>query len=584
MHTQDIKTLLNGFLGAPSVSEESRLRMWTEFLRLAAQNSAFRLLQDVLDSVRFSPHQPVQQLELYQASASWTTEIIQGNNQHFRKLSSVLGHWDMCISRPQLYELLGLLASSFIQEAEDLVFASSYSQITPALESTTQILLAALRHLDGLFLQDKEPFDLASFGAFLYILPALSPYLLAEFGSFFSPFELGRKEWSSIITPNIRANAQHKGRDIVARLLKDCTSLLRISEVLDVANRSGLYADERALLAEALPPQTIFDSELEGLADNPSSLLAAVDPLVPPMDRDSTGSALLHFDAQGFLRYPRITRALSIVLTHNRHLAKEEIWCFRHLLALQLLCLDFVSAPSWPSDAFRPDSLSGVREVLDSVSQLIIYIGNSLFDDPGLGWHQQLPQNALDIVFQLYSLASRLLATLRDIRLLRRVMQMVLRDVNPSILDVWVGLAQRVQNQHLLPAEAIGSIIASRGVESPRLDRWRNELASRPAGIPPSSANTAGIPLFRVLNSLAPPVDSGIIYLPQQRAVYLVQALQKWMTSDEDLDESLEAYVTVTLYDLLPILQTVPGAHWEFAFDILENNLGVSVPIVEKIS
>ncbi|KAG8689520.1 hypothetical protein FRC08_010916, partial [Ceratobasidium sp. 394] len=587
MLTQDINTLLNGFLGAPSVSEESRLRMWTEFLRLAAQDSAFGLLRDVLDSVRYSPHQPVQQLELYQASASWTTELIQGNNQHFRELSSVLGHWAMCITRPQLYELLGLLASSFIQEAEELVFASNYSQIMPALESTTQILLAALRHLDAQFLRDKEPFDLASFGAFLYILPALSPYLPAEFGSFFSQFELGRKEWSSVITPNIHANVEHKGRDIVARLLKDCSSPLKVSEVLDVANRSGLYAGEKALLAEALPPQTLFDSELEGLGDNPSSLLAEVDPLVPPMDRDPTGSALLHFDAQGFLRYPRITRALSTVLTHNRHLAKEELWSFRHLLALQQLCLDFVSAPSWPSDAFGPDSLSGVRGVLDSVSQLVIYIGNSLFDDLGLDWHQQLvarlseptdlssPQNASDIVFQLYSLASRPSATLRDIRLLRRVMQMVLRDVDPSILDVWAGFAQKVQNQHLLPAEAIGSIIASRGVESPRLDRWRNELASRLAGIPPSSANTAGIPLLRGLNSLAPPVDSGVIYLPQQRAVYLVQALQKWMTSDEELDESLEAYVTVTLYHLLPILQTVPGVHWEFAFDILENNLGV---------
>jgi hypothetical protein len=81
-----------------------------------------------------------------------------------------------------------------------------------------------------------------------------------------------------------------------------------------------------------------------------------------------------------------------------------------------------------------------------------------------------------------------------------------------------------------------------------------------------------------MFNSLAPPVESGVIYLPQQRAVFLIQALQKWMTSDEDLDQSLETHVTVALYHLLPILQTVPGAHWEFTLDILENNLGVSKP------
>ncbi|KAG9100434.1 hypothetical protein FRC06_004143 [Ceratobasidium sp. 370] len=588
MHTHDIKTLLNGFLGAPSVSVELRSKLWTEFVRLATHNSAFELLRDILDSVQFSPLQPVQQPELYQASASWVTEITQGNNQHLRELSSVLDRWDMCISRPQFYALLGLLASSFVQEAEELVFATNYSQITPTLESTTQILLAALRHLDTQPPQDKELFDPAYFGAFLYILPALSSYLPAESRGFFSQFESGRKQWLSVTTPNIRDEAEHEGRNVVARLLNDCNSPLRVSEVLDVANRSGLYVDEKALLAEALPPQTIFDNELEDLADNPSSLLAEIDPLVSPIDRDSTASALLHFDAQGFLKYPRITRALSIVLAQDRHLAKEQLWSFRHLLALQQLCLDFASAPCWPSNAFKPGSLNSVQEVLESVSQLVIYIGNSLFEDLGLDWHQQLvaqlgkstvnlssPQNASDIVSQLYSLASRTSATLRDVRLLRRVMQMVLRDADPSILDVWAGFAQSVQNQQTLPAEAIGSIIASRGVESPRLDRWRNELASRLTGVPPSSANTTGIPLLKTLNTLAPPVESGIIYLPQQRAVYLVQTLQKWMASDEDLDECLEAHVTVTLYHLLPILQTVPGAHWEFAFDILESNLGV---------
>lgn len=121
-------------------------------------------------------------------------------------------------------------------------------------------------------------------------------------------------------------------------------------------------------------------------------------------------------------------------------------------------------------------------------------------------------------------------------------------------------------------AQAIGSVVAARGVESVRLDRWRNELASRISGIPSRSANSTGLPLLRVLNSLAPPVDSGIVYLPQQRAVFLIQAVQKWMASDEDLDESLETHVTVTCFYLLPILQSVPGAHWEFIMDILENN------------
>lgn len=81
--------------------------------------------------------------------------------------------------------------------------------------------------------------------------------------------------------------------------------------------------------------------------------------------------------------------------------------------------------------------------------------------------------------------------------------------------------------------------------------------------------------MLRTLNCLAPPPDSGIIFLPQQRTVFLIQALQTWMSSDEELDSSLELLVTTTLNHFLPILQTVPGAHWEFIFDVLEANLGV---------
>jgi hypothetical protein len=125
-------------------------------------------------------------------------------------------------------------------------------------------------------------------------------------------------------------------------------------------------------------------------------------------------------------------------------------------------------------------------------------------------------------------------------------------------------------------ADAIASVLAARGIESNRLDRWRNEVASRIPGVPMDAINKTGLPLLRTLNCLAPPPDSGIIFLPQQRAVFLVQSLQKWMSSDEDLDASLELRITITLNHLLPILQTVLGAHWEFIFDVLENNLAVS--------
>ncbi|KAG9125401.1 hypothetical protein FRC07_007760 [Ceratobasidium sp. 392] len=587
-NSQDTRILLNGFLSSSSVLADLGLSTWIEFLRLTIHNSAFELLREVLDSVQFSFPHPIEQPELFQTCISWAAEINTGNKKHLRELLSVLEHWEICMTKPQLYNIVASIASSFLQEAEELVFAADYSQIATGLESTTKIMLTTLQYLDAQSLKESETFDLAQFGAFLYILPALGPYLPAEFTSLLPQFEPSRNQWRSITTPEVHASAKGKGQTLVARLLSSCATPLSVSDVLNVASRSGLYVDEKDLLANALPPHRIFDELLDDLAHNPSSLLAEVDPLVPPIGQEPISSALLDFDAQGLLKYPRLASALAIVLSQNRHIAKEELWAFRHLLALQQLCTDFVSVPSWPSDAFRPDSLDTVRTILEHVSQLIIYIGNSLLDDLDVDWHRKLaarlskltddsvsPRDASDVVYQLYSLASQPSAPLRDIRLLRRVAQTVLRDADSSILDVWAGFAPGVQTEHPLPAVAIGSVVAARGVESPRLDRWRNELASRLAGVPPSSANAVGIPLLRTLNSLAPPTESGIVFLPQQRAVYLIQALQKWMTSDEDLDESLESHVTITLYHLLPIIQTVPGAHWEFTFDILENNLGV---------
>jgi hypothetical protein len=230
--------------------------------------------------------------------------------------------------------------------------------------------------------------------------------------------------------------------------------------VLDIAARSGLYAGENGVLLNALPLQTAFETDLEDLGDNPSSLLAEVDPLVQPTEQDPTSTALLTYDSQGLSKYVRLGVALTTILSQNRQIAKEQLWSFRYLLLLQQLCLDLVAAPSWPSDAFKPGTLNEAKTILDNVTQLIIYLGNSLFDELGLNWHKQLierlqrptsetadPHDAQDIMFHVYSNASQNPSRLRGVRLLRRVMQMALRDVEPGTLDLWAGFAQSIQTQ-----------------------------------------------------------------------------------------------------------------------------------------
>ena len=54
-----------------------------------------------------------------------------------------------------------------------------------------------------------------------------------------------------------------------------------------------------------------------------------------------------------------------------------------------------------------------------------------------------------------------------------------------------------------------------------------------------------------------------------------MKTCQQWITSDEDIDEDVESEMTLVFLQLAPILQNVPGAHWDLIFDVMENNLEV---------
>lgn len=111
--------------------------------------------------------------------------------------------------------------------------------------------------------------------------------------------------------------------------------------------------------------------------------------------------------------------------------------------------------------------------------------------------------------------------------------------------------------------------------EPPRLDRYRNELAAALLGIPPSKANTDGLLTLRKLAATAPNPDSEVVFLPQPRAINVFKVGQQWIASDEDINEEVESAMTLVFFHLAPILQDIPGAHWDLIFDILESNLEV---------
>ena len=101
-------------------------------------------------------------------------------------------------------------------------------------------------------------------------------------------------------------------------------------------------------------------------------------------------------------------------------------------------------------------------------------------------------------------------------------------------------------------------------------------------GIPASKANTEGLWTLRRLVSVAPDPESDIVYLPTPRAVNVMKACQQWITSDEDLDEEVDSEMTSIFLHLAPILQNVPGSHWDLIYDVIENNLEVRHALLER--
>ena len=126
-----------------------------------------------------------------------------------------------------------------------------------------------------------------------------------------------------------------------------------------------------------------------------------------------------------------------------------------------------------------------------------------------------------------------------------------------------------------MASEAIILAVSESGLEPPRLDRLRNELAAESLGVKPHQINTDGLRLLHRLALTVPDPDSDVVFLPQNRAVNFMKACQSWITSDEDIEEDVESEMLPVFLHLLPILQSVPGAHWDLVFDVIENNLEV---------
>jgi len=361
-------------------------------------------------------------------------------------------------------------------------------------------------------------------------------------------------------------------------------------------------------IMDLVPSRENLDSMLSVLptapADASTSLRSPLLPLSgledPPLVVEES------YDLDGYSSYARIISLLLDAFLGDRIVAKSHPWALRHFTALCIYAEEVVDLPNSSSEVFDAKVVSSpaLQQLIYKVQQVTTYVLSDVGD--GQNWHQKTTAACVDAKVQHdigeigEFVASLVRAAAsndnpRDARILHTILQHILSHTSKEEGDLWMGVCRKTETRgkrFLLPSTcnaygplvapfvsmAVALSIAGSGSEPLRLDRYRNELAANAMGVRPTKINTEGLWLLRRLVVTAPDPESDVVFIPQARAVNFVKACQQWVTSDEDIEEEVECLMSILFFHLAPILQHVPGSHWDFIFDVIENNLEVRNP------
>ncbi|KAH7882407.1 hypothetical protein F5I97DRAFT_1939442 [Phlebopus sp. FC_14] len=362
----------------------------------------------------------------------------------------------------------------------------------------------------------------------------------------------------------------------------------------------GFHVD---VLADIIPSRI----ELDGMLDSSklpsafvSTSLALLDPVVPTwsvghvvsaLSSPTRGATSTSKQVLKLNTYARATCALLAYFSISRTLARSNLWALRHLLALGVYANEYVQVEATQSLVFgREDgSESGreaVRELVDKIKSLTTYLlgrveegiharaaGALLRKEMGKGATVTGGGNGYDdgslaaFVIDVVERAKKADAV-RDSLVLRTVLQHILEDAIEEDADLWLSLARKLGKTAPQTTISILTSIAEHVPEPHRLDRYRNELAASLLGVRPRDSTSTGLSLLRLLAATAPHPDSDVIFLPQQRAVNVMKVCQAWIAAEDGSEEDVESAMTLIFLHLAPILQSIPGSHWEFIWDV----------------
>ncbi|GAA5944519.1 ubiquitin-protein ligase RKR1 [Sporobolomyces koalae] len=345
---------------------------------------------------------------------------------------------------------------------------------------------------------------------------------------------------------------------------------------------------QRFTLDDILANETDLHELYKKMAlSDPTPELSVVVPLVT-LSAAAARPAPSRVDSAYLTAYPRALLAFLDVASRDHALARKSLWVVPHLLLLSNCARDELALSAYSTGMFGRAIPQEILERLLGASEgassyFLSLASNALAD----GWHakavthlrsKEVTTTDDQLLRVLDGLAREARGTDAKAFYAQRAVSTVLSsalrysEAGPQDAERWLAFAQNLTSAPGL-ARAILLAIKPVLLETPRFERYQNELAASLAGVPASKLDTTGLPLLQLLLATAPPSDAPIIFLPQQRTMFLIQAIQRWVGSDDGVPEEANAAVIELLSHLVAIIQDLSGSHWDLVFDLIESNL-----------
>ena len=347
-----------------------------------------------------------------------------------------------------------------------------------------------------------------------------------------------------------------------------------------------------AIVTSMLPSSSSYFKRAEdAFSRAPAVELSVLDSFIPQDgQKASAPSSAGFYDADGLGPYTRSVLALQKASSQDAAFLPQNTWALQHFFFLAIAVEDMLNCPSSASQLFSSaTSTDTLTRVLRDLTNTLTGIVSSSSRNVEAAWHTLLAQSLQgSTTFSQADIIGECLHSLQDLqdgplelvasRAFSRLLKGCLRfsSTDEKALQGWLKYGQSLQTK--MPAIAVAVVAAVQSeVEGTQVyDRACNEAAARLSGIPPNRANEEGLHLLRYISVLAPPANSDVAFIPQQRALFVLQNMQKWVASEEDLAEEINARLAHLGTILLPIVQDMPGSHLDFLLDLTEANLEAS--------